>query len=567
MHELGHSLALQHGGDEAGAIDPDTKLEIFNHKPNYLSIMNYSFQITGLIKDEVDGFFDYSRFELPTIDEGALDELNGLDGGPQIEAYGTRFRVQFPFFCIPDTLEVLWASEDSANGPINWNCDPIINVLGTVQSDVNGAGGENQILTSFNDWANLDFRAGNIGAGIGGAPIEISEEEFDAAPPEITPDQDILISRITEPRVQLSKTVTPGNVAAGDSVAYTTRMLNSDSSAAEEVFVTYTLPPGFSYISDSTTGDTAENPNISGQQLTWGPFVVPPNGSSVTLSFRASVAGISGTYHNNVSGISTNGFVISSGDTAPVVVDAINVDIDIEPGSHPNSINCLDENSVIPVAILTTDGFDATSVDHMTVSFEGAFEMHHDEASGEATRHEEDVDADGDIDLILHFRLADTSLDCESIEGHLVGQTLEGYAIDGVDQVSPIEELEISIDISPLLRKNYILFSERKNHAIGIIYVAILGDEDFAPLSRIDMDSIRFGRTGTEESLLLCLRHEMDLNRDGFRDLACFFRAKETGIQPGDTEAILRTHTVDGTLLIGGDTIQVRELRSRWWRR
>lgn len=107
------------------------------------------------------------------------------------------------------------------------------------------------------------------------------------------------------------------------------------------------------------------------------------------------------------------------------------VEIDIKPGSDPNSINCNNEKGIITVAILTTDTFDATFVDHSTVTFEGASETHVDKKSGEPRRHEEDVD--GDTDLVFHFRLGDTNLTCESPEGTLTGETFDGQAIVGTD--------------------------------------------------------------------------------------------------------------------------------------
>jgi len=90
---------------------------------------------------------------------------------------------------------------------------------------------------------------------------------------------------------------------------------------------------------------------------------------------------------------------------------------------------------VFPVAILTTDEFDATTVDHTTVTFAGASETHVDKKTGEARRHEEDVDGDGDTDLVFHFRLGDTGLTCESADGTLTGETFDGQAIDGTDAV------------------------------------------------------------------------------------------------------------------------------------
>lgn len=59
-------------------------------------------------------------------------------------------------------------------------------------------------------------------------------------------------------------------------------------------------------------------------------------------------------------------------ETITVEVLATQVDLDIKPGSDPNSINCNNnDKKAISVAILTTLDFDATTVDHTTVTFEG----------------------------------------------------------------------------------------------------------------------------------------------------------------------------------------------------
>ncbi|MFC1935791.1 thrombospondin type 3 repeat-containing protein, partial [Chloroflexota bacterium] len=105
----------------------------------------------------------------------------------------------------------------------------------------------------------------------------------------------------------------------------------------------------------------------------------------------------------------------------------IHVAIDIKPGSDPNSIN-LGNNGVIPVAILTTDDFDATTVDGSTVTFEGTGPSHGD-------GHLEDVDGDGDLDWVGHFRTQETDLTEVDTDGTLNGETTAGIPIEGSDSV------------------------------------------------------------------------------------------------------------------------------------
>lgn len=117
----------------------------------------------------------------------------------------------------------------------------------------------------------------------------------------------------------------------------------------------------------------------------------------------------------------------------------VSVTIDIKPGSDPNSINCNNINKVIAVAILTTEDFDAAGVDNTAVTFQNASETHLDSRSGEPKRHEEDVDGDGDIDLIFHFRMGETDLTCNSVEAMIEGKTFHGQPIRGIDKVRMIE--------------------------------------------------------------------------------------------------------------------------------
>lgn len=127
--------------------------------------------------------------------------------------------------------------------------------------------------------------------------------------------------------------------------------------------------------------------------------------------------------------------------SAPVsigVITASEVEIDIKPGSYPNVINCQNENALVPVAVLTTGSLDALSLDHTTVTLEGAGEFHINKKSGLPVKHVGDFDNDGDLDLIFHFRLGDTLLSCRSTEAVLKGKTIDGLEIQGRDSLRTV---------------------------------------------------------------------------------------------------------------------------------
>jgi hypothetical protein len=142
-------------------------------------------------------------------------------------------------------------------------------------------------------------------------------------------------------------------------------------------------------------------------------FPAPENNFTVIVEFDDNAPGGSAFYHV--------GLQIR---TLPV--------IDIKPGSFPNSINPRSKG-VIPVAVLTTSSFDATAVDPATVLF--------GPAGTEATPvHSalEDVDGDGDADIILHFKTQDTGIVCGDTSASLTGETSGGQVIEGSDSIKTV---------------------------------------------------------------------------------------------------------------------------------
>jgi hypothetical protein len=111
-------------------------------------------------------------------------------------------------------------------------------------------------------------------------------------------------------------------------------------------------------------------------------------------------------------------------------VELPNVTIDVKPGSDENPINCTVENGVIPVAILTTAEFDAANVDYTTVRFGPGLA-----AETHMKRHVEDVDYDGDLDLVFHFRGGEAAIACSDTSVTLWGTTLDGYDFEAHDHI------------------------------------------------------------------------------------------------------------------------------------
>jgi hypothetical protein len=63
LHELGHNLALHHGGGDD-----------INYKPNYSSVLNYLWSLTGLPPDNRAA---YSNILEPAVDEAVTGDVNG----------------------------------------------------------------------------------------------------------------------------------------------------------------------------------------------------------------------------------------------------------------------------------------------------------------------------------------------------------------------------------------------------------------------------------------------------------------------------------------------------------
>lgn len=82
------------------------------------------------------------------------------------------------------------------------------------------------------------------------------------------------------------------------------------------------------------------------------------------------------------------------------------------------------------------------------------------------------------------------------------------------------------------------------------IPVAIMSAPGFDAVTMVNRQSLTFGATGTERSLIRCKKKGRDVRvdgvRDGEKDLVCFFRPDVAGFKTGDVQGFLKGNLVDG---------------------
>lgn len=151
------------------------------------------------------------------------------------------------------------------------------------------------------------------------------------------------------------------------------------------------------------------------------------------------------------------------------------------------------------------------------------------------------------------------------IEGNLAGEIInpedaeESYTFvyteetagDEVNMSKDQEEIEVNIEVGPLIKSNVII-----PHRWFPVPVAILASDTF-DVKKVDTDSLTFGKTGAEDSLIGCARIMVDTNRDRKKDLICYFSAEKLGLDTSDKEVILRGVYDESLQFEGKDNVNV----------
>lgn len=116
--------------------------------------------------------------------------------------------------------------------------------------------------------------------------------------------------------------------------------------------------------------------------------------------------------------------------------NAITVDIDIKPGDLPNAINP-DSKGTVPVAVMSSPAFDATTIDWETLRFSGAGVVQQKKGKWQVSI--ADVNGDGRNDIVARFQTNELLLSPADTQGVVEGQTSDGRRFRGTDSVKIVK--------------------------------------------------------------------------------------------------------------------------------
>jgi hypothetical protein len=186
MHEFGHNFLRRHGGE---AFEP-------NCKPTYLSVMNYMYQLRGLVDDNGVPLIDFSNGVGPTVAEGALSANVGSPTyrigwyAPLDTSYLAGRAIGVRKHCngserLAGEPEMVRIDAPRPGVDIDWDADGNPATVVTTQ-DVNYSGGPfDDVLAGSDDWSNLFLNQTGIRRNVGALYVDAATSLLTVGPTSI----------------------------------------------------------------------------------------------------------------------------------------------------------------------------------------------------------------------------------------------------------------------------------------------------------------------------------------------------------------------------------------------
>jgi hypothetical protein len=161
-------------------------------------------------------------------------------------------------------------------------------------------------------------------------------------------------------------------------------------------------------------------PNVAGgESVVFDEIIEVPSDISDTESVECTVA------------FSKDDTIIEGGQTVHINVQR-NVTIVIKPDDEPTPINLAKKKGVVPVAVLGSADFDASTIDDSTLRF-GHYGT--EQVITHKKAHPDDINGDGYMDLVSHYDLDGTGILVGDTEACLSGKTSDGIYFKGCDTI------------------------------------------------------------------------------------------------------------------------------------
>ncbi len=252
----------------------------------------------------------------------------------------------------------------------------------------------------------------------------------------LLPDVQINISTTSTAPDGLSSTFAD-NVGPDDTVVFSGPLpLSSNATGAGPFDFDIVIPLSTPFFYDPQAGNLLlDIRNFGGGDGTPGFDIENTIGDSTS---RVTTTHIAGDVNSSTAALNDSRGLVTQFELEPA---AIAVLIDVKPGSDQNPVNPGSGGS-LPVAVLTTDDFDAATID-----LDQPIMLGDPDLAGTALPTNgslQDVDNDGDLDLLLHFRIREL-VDAGAIDNAtqslgLTGSTLDGTGIGGLDVVTIVPQ-------------------------------------------------------------------------------------------------------------------------------
>lgn len=254
-------------------------------------------------------------------------------------------------------------------------------------------------------------------------PTDIDFATRDDGSPITNPSNDIGISLLSLRCVDFLSVRSYWNAAV---YVFPAQTLRVDLPAGTSAFGTDIIP----FYGAAGTGSVLLS---TGESFVFSPGFVPWTWDFFGVHSTQNISWVEFTYVNDYLALDNFSYLPGAFTPGQPCPTSISVTIDIKPGSPTNPVNPK-SNGMLPVVVFGSPGLDTLQIDitNLRLGITGL------EAAPRKNSSYQDVNLDGEIDLVLQFRIPETGITCTTNQLLMTGQMVSGLPLTGSDIVTPV---------------------------------------------------------------------------------------------------------------------------------